>query len=289
MRATTSKSPVGHRNKDAGAGNRILAEKSPLKSQKQEVKMIVEKMNTPRTANIENSLPLAKKNLSKVAANDMMPLKKSAQTEYQTERQPLKPKAQNISTGTRSTSTLLGTPTRPKNTLQRPVNQSPRSKSPLTKSPSLVAQSKQQPQLQSTHRSQKSKVALRSEKPDDEGDYIHCSGDHSNMSSGQKYLGDNSACMDQYPDNSDGQKLLDGLKAVCLRDNEYNANKLVGEFAKIVHRSAARKTQDFMPENKCTVSSDGRKALKIGETRIFYDESVISQILDLGVRSKQSN
>jgi hypothetical protein len=290
MRVATSKSPLGYRNKEVG---RVLVEKSPIKSHKEEVKLIADRMQTPRKGNTENSLPLAKKNHSTAALKDMMPLKKSTQTDYETERLPLKPKQQNITAGTRSTSALLGTPTRPKQILQRPGNQSPRTKSPLTKSPSLVSQRRQQAQTQNkqfgiTPKSQKSKIEIKVDEADDEGDYIHCSGDRSNMSSDQ-YFGDDSTAMDRYPDNTDGQKLLDGLKAVCLRDNEYNANKLVGEFAKIVHRTAARKTQDFMPESKCTVSSDGRKALKIGETRIFYDESVISQILDLGVRSKQSN
>lgn len=260
MRGTSSKSPVGHRTKEPNfSGHREVSAvnmKSVTQTQKQEVKQIVEKLKSTRNDNAENQVPISKPKQPPHMTSDHIALKSKDLTTYQTERQPLKQKVTN-NTGTRSTSSLVGTPKRK----QAPQlgDQSPRSRSPLAKPSPSFGQGK------------KSTVSLKQSKP--QADAIH----------------DSDQETDEQENHSEGQKLLDGLKAVCQKDNEYNTNKLVGEFAKIVHRAAARRTQDFMPENKCSVGSDGRKAIKIGETRIFYDESVISQILDLGIRSKQSN
>lgn len=258
MRTTVSKSPVGNRQKESPITVSKLLEavgnKSPMKATKQDVRSIKDKLESTTRDNAENTFAPGKKMLGNPAQSNALPLKKPRVDDYQTDRQPLKTKTQN-QTGIRSTSSLIGTPRKKSVT---PVAQSPRSKSPVGKaSPSFGLK---QPV---------SKTATTT-KPYVE-DNMHISDE------------------DEQEGNSDGQRLIDGLKAACLRDNEYNTNKLVGEFAKIVHRTGARKTQDFMPENKCSVGSDGRKALKIGETRIFYDESVISQILDLGVRAKPSN
>lgn len=257
MRSTVSKSPVGQRQKEGPITVSQLLEaagnKSPMKATKQDVRTIKDKLESTTRDNAENTFAPAKKTFGNPAHSNALPLKKPRVEDYQTDRQPLKAKTQN-QTGTRSTSSLIGTPRKKSVT---PVAQSPRSKSPVGKaSPSFGSK---QPVT---------KVAAT--KPYVEED-MHISDE------------------DEQEGHSDGQRLIDGLKAACLRDNEYNTNKLVGEFAKIVHRAGARKTQDFMPENKCSVGTDGRKALKIGETRIFYDESIISQILDLGVRSKPSN
>lgn len=260
MRGASSKSPVGQRTKDpSSVGYReapAAVMKSATKTSKQEVKSIVDKLKSTRNDNTENHAPLFKPKQSSAITSDLIPLKSKDMSNYQTERQPLKQKTTN-NTGTRSTSSLVGTPTRKKTTT--PGDQSPRSRSPLGKPSPSFGQAK------------KSAVSPKQTKQQPEVTY------------------DSEPEMDEQENHSEGQKLLDGLKAACQRDNEYNTNKLVGEFAKIVHRAAARRTQDFMPENKCSVGTDGRKAIKIGETRIYYDESVISQILDLGIRTKQNN
>lgn len=234
-----------------------------MKTTKQEVRKIKDKLESTKRDNAENDFAHGKKIMSNAGHSNELPLKKPRADDYQTERQPLKTKVQN-QTGTRSTSSLIGTPRKKSAT---PVAHSPREKSPAFKASPSFGSKPHQPSKTPTKKVHTEQQPLS-----------------------QQFHNEYHEQEDEETEtHSDGQRLIDGLKATCLQDNEYNTNKLVGEFAKIVQPAERRKTADFMPENKCSVGADGRKALKIGETRIFYDESVISQILDLGVRAKTSN
>ena len=41
-----------------------------------------------------------------------------------------------------------------------------------------------------------------------------------------------------------------------------------------------------MPKGKCLQRKDGKNFMKVGEVDIFYDESVLGEILNFGMRSK---
>lgn len=83
--------------------------------------------------------------------------------------------------------------------------------------------------------------------------------------------------------DDDDERLLNSLAVKC--QSQYDPGKLTNEFMNIInnHRKG---TRDFMPQGKCQQKKDGRHFMKVGDVNIYYDESVLDEILNYGMRSK---
>ena len=85
-------------------------------------------------------------------------------------------------------------------------------------------------------------------------------------------------------DGEEDFKMLEGLRA---KESEgYDVNKLTTSFLKIVNNPRRKDTKEFMPKGKCTHQKDGRQCMKVGDVNIFFDESVIDDIINISMRNK---
>ena len=82
----------------------------------------------------------------------------------------------------------------------------------------------------------------------------------------------------------DDYKLLDSLQTDSLE--QYNPDNLTAVFNNILNNPERRKIDQFIPHDKCKTKKDGRKYLKIGDVRIFYDDSCVGDIINFSLRSK---
>ena len=85
--------------------------------------------------------------------------------------------------------------------------------------------------------------------------------------------------------DDEDERLLDSL--AVRNQSQYDPGRLANEFMNIVNNSR-KGTKDFMPKGKCQQRKDGKNFMKVGEVDIYYDESVLSEILNFGMRSKAS-
>lgn len=85
--------------------------------------------------------------------------------------------------------------------------------------------------------------------------------------------------------DAEDERLLKSLASKC--DSQYDPTKLTNEFMHIINNNR-KGTQDFMPQGRCQQKRDGRNFMKVGEVDIYYDESVLEDIINFGMRSKVS-
>ena len=85
-------------------------------------------------------------------------------------------------------------------------------------------------------------------------------------------------------DREEDRHLLDCLHSDSFE--QYNPDNLTAVFNNILNNPERRKIEQFIPQEKCRTKKDGRKYLKIGEVRIFYDDSCVGEIINFSLRSK---
>lgn len=89
--------------------------------------------------------------------------------------------------------------------------------------------------------------------------------------------------------NSDGEP-EDALFKTLKDDIEctYDPSGLTNEFRNIVNNFGKRSADGLIHKGKYCKEKDGRSYMKIGDVNIFYDESVLGEIINFGLRSKIS-
>lgn len=92
--------------------------------------------------------------------------------------------------------------------------------------------------------------------------------------------------MDDANCDQESDKLLDSLREGCRK--QYDPTRLNDQFMKILNNPNRKETQNFMPKGKCQHKSDGRQFMQVGDTEIFFDNSVLEDIINFGMRSKVS-
>ena len=86
--------------------------------------------------------------------------------------------------------------------------------------------------------------------------------------------------------DQDGDRLLDSLREGCRK--QYDPTKLNDHFANILNNPRRKEAQTFMPKEKCQTKKDGRRFMQVGGTEIFYNDSVVEDIINFGVRCRVS-
>lgn len=85
--------------------------------------------------------------------------------------------------------------------------------------------------------------------------------------------------------DAEDERLLKSLAVKC--EQQYDPAKLTNEFMSIVNNNR-KGTRDFMPQGRCQQQKDGRNCMRVGDVDIFFDESILGEILNYGLRSKVS-
>lgn len=86
--------------------------------------------------------------------------------------------------------------------------------------------------------------------------------------------------------DQEGELLLESLRQGCNR--QFDPAKLTNRFVSILSNSTHMASDSFMPKDKYERLRDGRQCMKLGDTTIFFDDSVIGSIINFGMRSKVS-
>ena len=85
----------------------------------------------------------------------------------------------------------------------------------------------------------------------------------------------------------DSDRLLDSLREGCSR--QFDPAKLTSHFLNILNNPKMKASHTFMPRDKCQQMKDGRQLMQLGDTSIYYDDTVIDSIINFGMRSRVSN
>ena len=94
-------------------------------------------------------------------------------------------------------------------------------------------------------------------------------------------------CYDDQNCDQESDRLLDCLREGCRK--QYDPARLNDHFFNILNNPHRKETQNFMPKGKCQMKRDGRQFMQVGDTEIFYDDSVLDDIINFGLRSRVSS
>lgn len=87
-------------------------------------------------------------------------------------------------------------------------------------------------------------------------------------------------------DSVDNEKEKNKMLENLASNTTYDSENLTNVFLNIIN-NPGRKIPELVGD-KCKTKKDGRKYMKIGETKIFYDDNVLSGIINFGMRNKIS-
>lgn len=91
---------------------------------------------------------------------------------------------------------------------------------------------------------------------------------------------DKNSVMDQ-----DDKNLLNKLKA-NTSNLSFDSDHMTSVFRDLLGNCGNRKTGDYLPKDKVKTKKDGRHYMKIDDTKIFYQDEDLSQIINFSLRSR---
>lgn len=84
----------------------------------------------------------------------------------------------------------------------------------------------------------------------------------------------------------ENKKLLESLNDDSM--DHYDPGNLTTAFNDIFNNPVRKRLDQFLPEDKCRVKKDGRKYMKLDGVKIYYEDSVLDDIINFGMRSRLS-
>lgn len=85
--------------------------------------------------------------------------------------------------------------------------------------------------------------------------------------------------------DQDDKNLLNKLKA-NTSNLSFDSDHMTSVFRELLGNCGNRKTGDYLPKERVKTKKDGRQYMKIDNTKIFYQDEDLSQIINFALRSR---